>query len=680
MKLGLDRFSLKARLIACLAALGASLFMAGGFGLWAMTTISGNTATIVDDRLARAEALQEVSNAYALQIIDSAQQARGSIVTNDAAIAAITAARARISERWTHFSSFENSPEAQGLIDSARTVMSAADPQLDLLITVLRSGDAAALRNFVNESLYPAIDPVTEALADLIVRQNTAVHVEYEAAMAASDNAITLIMLIAGISLVVLLVAITFVIRGVATPLTRITASMQEMADGNLEVAVPFASNRDELGRMASALDVFRQNGLRVREMTEEEKERIERNRIERAEMMQELQRAFGNVVDAASAGDFSKQVEAQFPDAELNALAQSVNSLVTTVDRGLKETGTVLAALADTDLTKRVSGTYQGAFETLKDDTNAVADKLTEVVSQLRTTSGVLKTATGEILSGSNDLADRTTRQAATIEETSAATQQLSSTVTDNANRAEEARKNASAVARTAEDGGQVMAEANTAMERITQSSARISNIIGMIDDIAFQTNLLALNASVEAARAGEAGKGFAVVAVEVRRLAQSAAQASSEVKVLIEQSEGEVASGSKLVASAAERLGSIVASVRDMAGLMNQIADDSKEQASSIDELNLAVRQMDEMTQHNAALVEETNAAIEQTESQANELDRIIEVFKITGGGNAPSMVKASQKPAAQGASPVKKLQQKAAAYLSHGNAAIDRDWSEF
>jgi methyl-accepting chemotaxis protein len=199
------------------------------------------------------------------------------------------------------------------------------------------------------------------------------------------------------------------------------------------------------------------------------------------------------------------------------------------------------------------------------------------------------------------------------------------------NAKRANEASEVAATVTRTAEEGGQVMSAANEAMERITASSAKISNIIGLIDDIAFQTNLLALNASVEAARAGEAGKGFAVVAVEVRRLAQSAAEASAEVKVLIEQSGAEVKTGSKLVADAASRLQSMLEAARSSNELMDGIARESREQASSIEEVNTAIRQLDEMTQHNAALVEQTNAAIEQTEAQATDLDRIVDVFTL-------------------------------------------------
>ena len=222
-------------------------------------------------------------------------------------------------------------------------------------------------------------------------------------------------------------------------------------------------------------------------------------------------------------------------------------------------------------------------------------------------------------------------------------------------------------------------MDAATAAMERITQSSAKISNIIGMIDDIAFQTNLLALNASVEAARAGDAGKGFAVVAVEVRRLAQSAAQASSEVKVLIEQSAGEVSSGSRLVGDAAGKLKAMLEAARGNNGLLESIANDSREQASAIEEVTTAVRTMDEMTQHNAALVEETNAAIEQTEAQANELDRIVEVFRIGQHAVAETVPERWSAGASGGA---RALQQRlgAATLKTHGNAALAPDWSEF
>ncbi|UYO01412.1 MAG: Cache 3/Cache 2 fusion domain-containing protein [Devosia sp.] len=489
----------------------------------------------------------------------------------------------------------------------------------------------------------------------------------------AAANSVLGLIAIAGLAVTAAMGIIGFIASRVITrPIPQLAGAMDAIAEGQYETDVPYTELGNEVGGMARAVEVFRQNGLRVSQMTEAEAARIVADQENRKRMMSELQSAFGEVVDAAVAGDFSRRVTAEFPDPELNALAGGVNNLVTTFNRGVDEIGGVLGAMANTDLTQRMTGDYEGAFAKLKADTNAVADKLSEVVMQLRHTSGSLKVATGEILSGANDLSERTTRQAATIEETSAAMEQLASTVLRNAERAREASANASQVTRTAEDGGKVMDAANQAMERITSSSSKISNIIGMIDDIAFQTNLLALNASVEAARAGEAGKGFAVVAVEVRRLAQSAAQASSEVKALIEQSAGEVTSGSKLVGEAAGKLGSMLASIRENTASMEAIANDSREQASAIEEVSAAVRTMDEMTQHNAALVEETNAAIEQTEAQAIELDRIVDVFRVEATSAAPAGqgVQAQQE----------KLRAAGPSLQSRGNAALAPDWDEF
>jgi len=494
-------------------------------------------------------------------------------------------------------------------------------------------------------------------------------------AYAPINNMRDMMLAIGGVLLAIAAIVGFLFSRAITKPITRLTQKMGALAQGDLAVEVQGADRSDEIGEMAQAVQVFKENALKVTEMTEGERAASEQRRVDRAAMMQQLQSAFGEVVDAAICGDFSRRVGTEFPDQELNLLASRVNNLVETVDRGIAETGTVLAALAHTDLTQRVNGHYEGAFERLKMDTNAVAEKLSDIVGQLRDTSRSLKTATGEILSGANDLSERTTKQAATIEETSATMEQLAATVLQNAQRAKDASVVAGTVTKTAEESGVVMHQANEAMERITTSSGKISNIIGLIDDIAFQTNLLALNASVEAARAGEAGKGFAVVAVEVRRLAQSAAEASKEVKVLIDQSAGEVKGGSRLVAEAAEKLAGMLAAARSSNSLMDGIAKESQEQASAIEEVNAAVRQMDEMTQHNAALVEETNAAIEQTEAQATELDRIVDIFTIGDRASGIEPV------APRG---IKRLQEKiktaAKSYLSRGNAAVQEEWAEF
>ncbi|MDB5542098.1 MAG: hypothetical protein JWQ89_3825 [Devosia sp.] len=498
--------------------------------------------------------------------------------------------------------------------------------------TVIAGGAYQGEANVLGVPYYAIYRPIQNLDNEVIGLVYVGIH-KAEIDAAATDG-LKLLGLVGAVAVLVIGTLSVLAVSRLMRPVPRLSTSMRLVAEGNLESAIPFTGLRNEIGEMARNVEVFRANALKVQEMTEDERLALAQRRADRAEMMQSLQQSFGEVVEAATAGDFSCRIETQFADGELNQLAASVNTLVGTVERIIADTGAALAALADTDLTHRIEGSYDGALGQLRDDANEVAEKLSQVVTALKQTSRSLKTATGEILSGANDLSERTTRQAATIEETSAAMMQLAETVRANAEKAEDARHVAEEVSRTAEAGGMVMQQANLAMERITASSGKISNIIGLIDDIAFQTNLLALNASVEAARAGEAGKGFAVVAVEVRRLAQSAAQASSEVKVLIEQSGTEVKGGTRLVAEAAEKLDAMLASARRSNALMAAIADDSRQQAGSIDEVNAAVRQLDEMTQHNAALVEEINAAIEQTESQAGEVDGIAEIFTVDTG----------------------------------------------
>ncbi|CAN0566070.1 unnamed protein product, partial [Laminaria digitata] len=259
-------------------------------------------------------------------------------------------------------------------------------------------------------------------------------------------------MMIGTLFVVVIATLIGILFSGrVVRPIARLTKTMETIAEGKYDVAIEGADKRNEVGEMARAVEIFRLNGIRINEMTEEERVASEQRRVDRATMMQDLQRAFGEVVDAAVAGDLSRRVVAEFPDEELNRLAVSVNRLVETVDRGISETGEVLSALAHTDLTRRVSGDYEGAFAQLKADTNAVAERLGDIVGQLKDTSRTLKTATGELLAGANDLSERTTRQAATIQETSAAMEQLASTVQQNAQRAKDASDAATGVPPTA-------------------------------------------------------------------------------------------------------------------------------------------------------------------------------------------------------------------------------------
>ncbi len=585
----------------------------------------------------------------------------------------VAEAARRSEEMLGRFPKIEAAADAEEmrLLADIKPVMSAYFGKIDAMLAVTPSGNLPRIRTALDEALA----------AQKIVTDTVKLYSTYSGELMASMRAdaeqraqTALIIVVATAAAGILLGLVLSILigrRAIVAPVRALTDKMALLADGQLDITIEEASRRDEIGNMGRAVEVFRENARQIAALSAEEAERA-RALVTRAEVMDRMATEVHTVVEAASRGDFSYRVSGDFGDDGLNAIATSLNGLVETVDRGLNESGEVLSALADANLNKRVEGHYEGAFARLKTNTNAVAERLAEIVTRLRGTSRALKTATGEILSGTNDLAERTTRQAATIEETSAAMEQLASTVQQNAERAGEASKASGALTQAAEEGGVVMNDTTTAMERISASSVSISNIIGLIDDIAFQTNLLALNASVEAARAGEAGKGFAVVAVEVRRLAQSTAEASRDVKQLVEQSGREVASGSQLVIEAAQKLNLMLDMARSSNSLMDGIARDSREQASAIDEVAVAVRQMDEMTQHNAALVEETNAAIEQTEGQASELDRVVDIFRLDGVFVA--------RPAAPRTTPAAAPKAAAKRYLSQGNAAISEDWSEF
>ena len=650
--------SIKFKLGLSLGLLAAALL---ALSIGAFITLQKTTATteaIVDDGVKGLGDLTRINDMYSNIVRDVQGVALGELSFEEGA-ASLKESLGNIETDWTDYLGSHVVPEAEPIVVVAKQRMEEAKPNIDELGRLLAGQDLGALNVYVKQTLGDTMESIASQFDQLAEIQIGVAQTDDEGAKALSSAASIGLAAVAAISAGILAYALLVVMLGVMRPLNGMEKSMRTLAGGDTGTTIPYLTRRDEIGRMAAAVEVFRQNAEQVRTLTDAEAAGLVRTQGERAAMMQTMQREFGNVVDAAIAGDFSRRVTASFADRELTALAQSVNTLVGTVESGLTETGAVLTALAKMDLSKRFNGSFQGAFAQLKADTNAVADNLADIVRQLKSTSGSLRVATGEILSGANDLSDRTGKQAATIEETSAAVEQLAQTVAGNASKAEAASNQAGVITQTAEHGGAVMADTTRAMEQITASSAKISNIIGVIDDIAFQTNLLALNASVEAARAGDAGKGFAVVAVEVRRLAQSAASASSEVKALIEQSAREVKSGSLLVSDAAAKLDTVVASIRSNSETMSEIARASRAQASAIDEVRTAVRVMDEMTQHNAALVEETNAAIEQTEEQARRLDQVVNGFIL-----APAT--------GQAATPSRRL-------AVVGNTALDPAWEE-
>ncbi|MEI6557729.1 MAG: methyl-accepting chemotaxis protein [Rhodospirillaceae bacterium] len=496
---------------------------------------------------------------------------------------------------------------------------------------VVEGTAAVAAASKVMSEVYAELEPVQDRLSTTTAADYDAAKTEITAARA---EMVTFLMATLGGGILLLILAVVTISGAISRPLIALTGIMQRLAAGDLAVAIGHQGSRNEIGEMSRAVEVFKRNALEKRRMDEAERERLDAER-KTAEAQRAREQAIGHeiavLIDAVSTGSLGSRIDLAGKDGFYLTMSEGINRLATTIAGIIQELSVVAAALAQGDLTRRVLKDYQGAFRQLKDDFNATADKLAEVVGQIHQATDAITQAAAEVSAGSADLAERTEQQASSLEETAASMEQLGATVRSSAETAQRANRMAADARRSAEEGGSVAGSAISAMRAIADASRKITDIIGVIDEIAFQTNLLALNAAVEAARAGDAGKGFAVVAQEVRVLAQRSAQASKEIKALILNSDGQVQNGVEMVRKAGDSLSGIVAGVQQVAQLIGEIASASTEQASALDEINAAVATMDEMTQKNAALVEETTAAAQSMSGQAGDLTTLMGFFHI-------------------------------------------------
>ncbi len=381
----------------------------------------------------------------------------------------------------------------------------------------------------------------------------------------------------------------------------------------------------------------------------------------------------------AANQGEFSYKISMTGKTGFTKTITESLNRLSNVTESGLKDVVRVTGALADGDLTQKITQDYAGIFNDVKIGINNTTDNLKSLMAEIKETTDMIAAASTEIAAGNNDLASRTEKQAAALEETAASMHELTSTVTHNSENAKQANTLAVGATETANKGVIVVKQVVSTMDNINESSLRIVDIISVIDDIAFQTNILALNAAVEAARAGDQGKGFAVVAIEVRNLAQRAANAAGEIKRLISDSVERVSGGSKQVAEAGQTMQDIVSDIQGVTTIIAEIASASDEQSAGISQVGQAIASMDDVTQQNAALVEQVAATAESLETQTQHLAKELAHFKTGNERGQRKLVKETISTVKK-STPVKKVISSPKAKAKEIFLSDNDDWEEF
>jgi methyl-accepting chemotaxis protein len=527
--------------------------------------------------------------------------------------------------------------ELQVFVDSWNK--NVAEPEIAFMSSPATRNQAVELASSGTGKQY--MDGVMSKIKEMVDVEAGLLDIRSKAANEAVDSAQTL-NIIGGLALLAFaILSLVILNAGLVRPLTALNGTMATLASGKTDIVIPGIARKDEVGEMASALEVFRQAALANKQL----------------ELDVNAQR---NLTDE------ERRENARADKLKSDAMAKATSSLA----QGLKH-------LSDGDLSFQLSDAFASEFESLRADYNAAVSQLAQTLSSVAQATRSIDSGSVEISKGSEDLSKRTEQQAASLEETAAALDQITANVSNSSKRADEARTIAAQANASAAKSGEVVANAVNAMQRIEQSSNQIASIIGVIDEIAFQTNLLALNAGVEAARAGEAGRGFAVVAQEVRELAQRSAKAAKEIKDLIRNSSVEVQSGVKLVSETGEALQTIEGYIVTVNTLMDSIATSAREQSVGLAEVNTAVNQMDQVTQQNAAMVEETSAASATLASEAARLRELIGQFQLGTEGGTPAtalrQVASAMSAPSRGAYASRPTQR--------GNAALkQQEWSEF
>ncbi|MCF7966630.1 MAG: PAS domain S-box protein [Methylobacter tundripaludum] len=386
------------------------------------------------------------------------------------------------------------------------------------------------------------------------------------------------------------------------------------------------------------------------------------------------IEQEIEQLVQDIKAGDLSSRINMGDKQGFAKMLSSGINELTDVIECAFNDINRVMESMSQGDLTSSITNDYQGVYAECKNNINGTLAKLSDFIIQIRDAADFIDSSSQEMASGNNNLSGRAEQQAASLEETAASMEQLASTVKNNAQNTVQATEVVNSASQLAQKGGDVVKSAIAAMQEINDSSNKIAEIIGVIDEIAFQTNLLALNASVEAARAGEQGRGFSVVATEVRNLAQRSADAAQQSNELIQSSVQKVRAGTAFVNETGAALNEIVESVAKVGDIVAHIASASAEQSAGIEQVNQAVSQMDDITQQNAALAEQAAAGSISMSEQSTNMTKLLNFFKVNSSKKVSAPLKAKA-PVARVAGP------KPVAPVIHREPKHDdSEWEEF
>jgi len=588
--------SIRFKLIASISMLSAAIATIVAVSFFSISTISERTYSLLQDRIQPMAQLKMVADMYAVNIVDTTHKIAGGEMSWEDGSSSLASAQSNIDKAWSAYESSYMTPEEKNLATTFKAHLAESGPVLNELSQIIAKRDMQSLVMFSRTKLYPTIDPLSGPINDLINLQIETAKSDYQATLKEKNSIFFWMSALSLVALGIVGFSVAVVTGGVSKPLSRLENLMRRIASGDLEVKLFGEDRKDEIGKMIAAVAVFQQSAITNRQLE----------------------------ADAAGARARAEQERARLT-AEAEAAAQARLEAATS---GL---ATGLQRLAAGDLAFQITEPFSADFDALRHNLNSAVGQLNTTMIEITQAAFSIESGTFEISQSATDLSRRTEQQAASLEETAAALDQITANVSNSAQRTNDARKLTGQANENAKKSGEVVANAVAAMQKIVQSSTQISSIIGVIDEIAFQTNLLALNAGVEAARAGEAGKGFAVVAQEVRELAQRSAQAAKEIKELIRNSGNEVENGVKLVSETGTALKSIEEMIDEINHHVESIATSSREQSTGMSEVNVAVNQMDQVTQQNAAMVEETNAASATLASEASRMKQLMSQFKL-------------------------------------------------